>query len=423
MAWITIISAPSATSGRRRPAMAAAFPVGRRCPHPKGMHLMNRQRALAVTAAGAIATALSLAAGAAPASAEILDAKADEARAELTGNVAPGLISELQDTFGLTESEAYDRLAVEDVAADLLEEVPADLDASYAGLWVSEDADEIFVATTDAAEANRLRAEGATPVLVEHDLATLEDAAAAVSPIAIDGYYGNYVDVESNTLVVEAADAATAADVIEAAGVDPSLVTVAETEAPQTYFVRGGDAYIVENSWRCSVGFAVRQGSTPGFVTAGHCGSAGDQVTSGEAAPGTFRNSVFPSSDRAWVAVGSSEPLYDDVNMYSGTRDVANATQAAVGSSVCRSGSTTGWHCGSIQAFNQTVNYAEGAVYGMTRTNVCAEPGDSGGSFISGNSAQGMTSGGSGNCSSGGTTYFQPIGPALSAWGLTLVTS
>ncbi|MDA1362820.1 S1 family peptidase [Glycomyces luteolus] len=385
---------------------------------------MNRQRALAVTAAGAIATALTLAAGAAPASAEILDAKAEAARADLTGNVSQGVIDELQETFGLTEAEAYDRLAVEDVAADLLEEVPADLDESYAGLWVSEDADEIFVATTDASDTAGLRAEGATPVLVEHDLAALEDAAAAVAPISMEGYYGNYVDVVANTLVIETADAATAADLIEASGIDPSLVTVdAEAEAPQTYFVRGGDSYIVENSWRCSVGFSVRQGSTPGFVTAGHCGSAGDQVTSGEAAPGTFRNSVFPSSDRAWVAVGSGETLYDDVNMYSGTRDVANATQAAVGSSICRSGSTTGWHCGTVQAFNQTVRYAEGAVYGMTRTNVCAEPGDSGGSFISGNSAQGMTSGGSGNCSSGGTTYFQPIGPALSAWGLTLVTT
>lgn len=385
---------------------------------------MKRQRALAVTAAGAIATALSLAAGASPASAEILDAKAEEARAELTGNVAPALIDELQDTFGLTESEAYDRLAVEDVAADLLEEVPDSLDSSYAGLWVSEDADEIFVATTDAADSNELRAEGATPVLVEHDLAALEDAAAAVNPISMEGYYGNYVDVVANKLVIETADATVAADLVEAAGIDPSLVTVdTEAEAPQTYFVRGGDAYNIENSWRCSVGFSVRQGSTPGFVTAGHCGSAGDSVTGGEAAPGTFRNSVFPGSDRAWVAVGSGEQLLDDVNMYSGTRDVANATQAAVGSSICRSGSTTGWHCGTVQAFNQTVNYAEGAVRGMTRTNVCAEPGDSGGSFISGNSAQGMTSGGSGNCTSGGTTYFQPIGPALSAWGLTLVTS
>lgn len=403
--------------------MAVTFPATADAYHPKGTHHMNRQRALAVTAAGAIATALSLAGGT-PASAEILDAKAEAARADLTGNVAAGVIDGLQESFGLTESEAYDRLAVENVAADLLEEVPADLDASYAGLWVSEDADEIFVATTDASDSTGLRAEGATPVLVEHDLATLEEASGALSALAIDGYYGNYIDVVANTLVIEAADAATADQVIAAAGIDPSLATVdAGAEAPQTYFVRGGDSYNVNNSWRCSVGFSVRQGSTPGFVTAGHCGSAGDTVTGGEAAPGTFRNSVFPGADRAWVSVGSGEQLLDDVNMYSGTRDVANANQAAVGSSICRSGSTTGWHCGTVQAFNQTVNYAEGAVRGMTRTNVCAEPGDSGGSFISGNSAQGMTSGGSGNCSSGGTTYFQPIGPALSAWGLTLVTS
>ncbi|WP_112133266.1 S1 family peptidase [Glycomyces dulcitolivorans] len=384
---------------------------------------MNRQRALAVTAAGAIATALSLAAGAAPASAEILDAKAADARADLLGNVSPGLIDELSETFGLTESEAYDRLAVEAVASDLLEEVPDSLDASYGGLWVADGADEILVATTDRAEFTELRAEGATPVLVEHGLDELEAAGSALDALKLDGLNGHYVDLEKNTLVVEATDEAVAAQAIEAAGIDPSLATTATSEAPELFFVRGGDSYIVENSWRCSVGFSVRQGSTPGFVTAGHCGSAGDAVTSGEAAPGTFRNSVFPSSDRAWVAVGTSEVLYDDVNMYSGARDVANANQAAVGSSVCRSGSTTGWHCGTVQAFNQTVNYAEGSVYGMTRTNVCAEPGDSGGSFITGNSAQGMTSGGSGNCTSGGTTYFQPIGPALSAWGLTLVTS
>ena len=100
-----------------------------------------------------------------------------------------------------------------------------------------------------------------------------------------------------------------------------------------------------------------------------------------------------------------------------------------IGGGVCRSGSTTGWHCGSVQQFNQTVNYGGGQiVYGLTRTNVCAEPGDSGGSFVSNPGggtrvqAQGMTSGGSGNCSSGGTTFFQPVNEALSYYGLTLIT-
>ncbi|HET8660459.1 MAG TPA: S1 family peptidase, partial [Micromonosporaceae bacterium] len=111
------------------------------------------------------------------------------------------------------------------------------------------------------------------------------------------------------------------------------------------------------------------------------------------------------------------------VNNYSGgTVGVSGSTEAAVGASICRSGSTTGWHCGSIQAKNQTVNYPQGTVNGLTRTNVCAEPGDSGGSWLSGNQAQGVTSGGSGNCTSGGTTYYQPVNEILSAYGLTLVT-
>ncbi|MGW1932451.1 carbohydrate-binding protein, partial [Streptomyces sp. NPDC001919] len=90
---------------------------------------------------------------------------------------------------------------------------------------------------------------------------------------------------------------------------------------------------------------------------------------------------------------------------------------------VCRSGSTTGWHCGTVQQHNTSVTYPEGTISGVTRTTVCAEPGDSGGSYISGSQAQGVTSGGSGNCSSGGTTFFQPLNPLLQNYGLTLKTT
>jgi streptogrisin C len=68
------------------------------------------------------------------------------------------------------------------------------------------------------------------------------------------------------------------------------------------------------------------------------------------------------------------------------------------------------------------VNYQEGSVSGLTRTNACAEPGDSGGSWVSGTQAQGVTSGGSGNCTSGGTTYFQPVNEILSVYGVSLIT-
>jgi streptogrisin D len=69
---------------------------------------------------------------------------------------------------------------------------------------------------------------------------------------------------------------------------------------------------------------------------------------------------------------------------------------------------------------NSTVNYPQGSVTGMIKTNVCAEPGDSGGSLFTGNVALGMTSGGSGNCSAGGQTWFQPVTEALSVYGVSI---
>jgi hypothetical protein len=43
-------------------------------------------------------------------------------------------------------------------------------------------------------------------------------------------------------------------------------------------------------------------------------------------------------------------------------------------------------------------------------------------SLLAGNQAQGVTSGGSGNCSSGGTTFFQPVNEILNRYSLTLRT-
>ncbi|MFC7647150.1 S1 family peptidase [Streptosporangium lutulentum] len=106
-----------------------------------------------------------------------------------------------------------------------------------------------------------------------------------------------------------------------------------------------------------------------------------------------------------------------------GTIPVAGARVAIEGASVCRSGSTTDFHCGLIQQRDASVTYPQGTIFQLTRTNVCAEPGDSGGAFISIDQAQGVTSGGTGDCSSGGTTYFQPIGEILTAYGLSLRTT
>jgi streptogrisin D len=73
-----------------------------------------------------------------------------------------------------------------------------------------------------------------------------------------------------------------------------------------------------------------------------------------------------------------------------------------------------------VNAVNATVTYPQGQVTGLIRTNVCAEPGDSGGSLFAGTTALGMTSGGSGDCTAGGTTFFQPVTEALAVFGVTI---
>ncbi len=277
------------------------------------------------------------------------------------------------------------------------------------------------MATTAAAQADKVTAAGAEVRSVKRSQSQLDgyqarlDAARANAPETVPGWF---VDVKTNKVVVQSRGSSAAATAfVEKAGVPAGAVTVKQsTESPRVFDVVGGNSYIIEGSWRCSVGFSVNGG----FISAGHCGSPGDTTTGPS---GTFAGSSFPGNDYSYVTV-SGESLIGGVNNYAGgTVAVSGSQEAPIGSSICRSGSTTGWHCGTIGARNATVNYAEGSVSGLIRTNVCAEPGDSGGSAISGNQAQGVTSGGSGNCSSGGTTYFQPVNEILSAYGLSLITN
>ncbi|GAA4710750.1 S1 family peptidase [Phytohabitans rumicis] len=350
----------------------------------------------------------------------------DPGTAPATADAAsPAMLSALARDLGLTATEARARLAREDVAGRADAQLRKDLGAAYAGGWLTDGASTLVVGVTDAGQAARVRAAGATPKVVARSAAQLDqlkavlDRNAAKAPAA--SVPGWYVDVVTNSVVVLARGNASAATAFAALAKSGAVRVVASNETPKPlYDVVGGDAYYIGGG-RCSVGFSV----TGGFVTAGHCGSTGDTTTGyNQVSQGTFRASSFPGNDYSWVQVNSNWTPTPTVDNYSGgTVTVAGSTEAAVGASICRSGSTTGWHCGTVSAKNQTVNYAEGSVSGLTRTNVCAEPGDSGGSWLSGQQAQGVTSGGSGDCTSGGTTYFQPVNEILSAYGLTLTTS
>ncbi|WP_405411477.1 S1 family peptidase [Streptomyces decoyicus] len=184
----------------------------------------------------------------------------------------------------------------------------------------------------------------------------------------------------------------------------------------------GGSAIFGGNA-RCSLGFNVTVKGAPAFLTAGHCGNDSKTWTAdqgGSQPLGTVADSKFPKTDFALVT-------YDDtaakpqsaVDLGNGsTQEITKAAEAAVGMKVQRSGSTTGLHDGTVTGLDATVNYGNGDIVdGLIQTDVCAEPGDSGGAMFSDDSAVGLTSGGSGDCTAGGETFFQPVTDALKATG------
>ncbi|MFI2350345.1 S1 family peptidase [Streptomyces sp. NPDC019443] len=349
--------------------------------------------------------------------------------------LSAGLLTAMQRDLGLTEPQARERLAQERAATALQGKAERAAGAAYGGSWFDATTGRLTVAVTSRGSATAVREAGAAVRLVQHSAKELDAAkeridrqAAQSAQGAPRGVSGWHVDPRANQVVVDVVasrrrDADVRAFVDRARRAGPVRVEAAMDQAPATFAAGtvGGDPYYTGNV-RCSIGFSVHGG----FVTAGHCGRPGDFVRGWDGSGmGTFQGSSFPGDDYAYVGIGHGWWTVPVVLGWGTVPDqlVRGSAEAPVGASICRSGSTTHWHCGTVLGKNETVNYSQGAVHQMTRTNVCAEPGDSGGSFISGDQAQGVTSGGWGNCSSGGQIWFQPVNEILWRYGLTLHTA
>jgi streptogrisin D len=287
---------------------------------------------------------------------------------------------------------------------------------------------KMVVNVTNEAAARQVRASGATAKIVSRGSAELARATAVLEKSAKIAGTAWYIDPATNQVVMSVDSTVTGAKLDRVKAALQSLggaVRMESTPGTLSTTISGGNAIYAGGGGRCSLGFNVRSGSTYYFLTAGHCTNISASWYSNSAQTaylGARAGSSFPGNDYGIVQYTSSlagQP--GNVYLYNGTyRRITAAGNAYVGQSVQRSGSTTGVHGGTVTALNATVNYSQGTVYGLIRTNVCAEPGDSGGSLFSGNTALGMTSGGSGNCTFGGTTYFQPVTRALSAYGVSV---
>lgn len=388
---------------------------------PAPSRLLSLAAALALSAAGA-----ALAAPAAPPS--------------------PGLLDAMGRDLGLTPTQARDRLVREAQLGDLAGFYRAFLAEGYAGDWLETGSDGrlALVVAVAGGDARRARHDGVRIVEVGRSLAQLEAMVADLDrshrgavlrrprePVLA----GWHIDVERNQVVVDylRGHLDSAIDLVAASGVPADGVHLQAVEAmPQPAFqVIGGLRYNMASGGWCSIGFSARRSGQDGFVTAGHCGQVGTAtIGHNGAAQGIFDWSVFPGADSAFVRITNGAwSLLPQVATAGSPMAVAGQTPAPVNAAICRSGARTGWRCGTVTGLNQTVNYPQGTVYGLTRASACVGQGDSGGSFITpAGQAQGVTSGGQlgadgTNCAfATPVTFFQPLQSLLSAAGAVLVT-
>ncbi|MFD7665683.1 S1 family peptidase [Streptomyces sp. NPDC059788] len=188
--------------------------------------------------------------------------------------------------------------------------------------------------------------------------------------------------------------------------------------------VRGGNV-LHSPSGRCTVGFNATKAGTYYALVEGRCvGRAKDWYADAVRTVhvGVTEAVRFPGEDYAVIRYTNPAVTYPGEVDLGGGRylDITGAARPTVGQSVCVAGSVAGQHCGRVDAVNVSVTYPEGTVSGLVRTSACADTGSAGRPAVSGSLALGVVIGGSGNCTSGGTTYLQPVTPALQAFGLTL---
>ncbi|MFJ2719512.1 S1 family peptidase [Streptomyces sp. NPDC087437] len=325
-------------------------------------------------------------------------------------------------------------------ASGLSAQLATALGDSFAGSYYDSAERRLVVNVVggDAGMVLRAKKAGASVRQVGNSTAALNSAARTLKAEASIPGTSWAVDPRTNKVVVTADSTVTGArwNRLQSTvrGLGSGMATLKKSAGTFKTFASGGDAIFARTQGgtvRCSLGFNVTAGDgSPAFLTAGHCGVAAEQWSDSQngAPVATVDQATFPGSDLALVTYddpGTQAPSAVDVGNGQSV-EITGAAEATVGATVFRMGSTTGLHNGTVTGLDATVNFQSetggvDTVTGLIQTNVCAEPGDSGGPlFTQDGGAVGLTSGGSGDCTRGGETFFQPVTTALQATGATL---
>ncbi|MGI5261360.1 S1 family peptidase [Streptomyces angustmyceticus] len=362
------------------------------------------------------------------------------------------MLDAMRRDLGLTAEQVRTRLAQEADAHRAAATVRRVLAAPPAGMWFDQATGKLVVAVTGADDAQLVEAAGAVAKAVPHSRAALTGLVRQISARAgkgVPGVTGWGVDERANGVVVRfdrtrhtprAESFETAVRELAAPAKIP--VTVERNDRrprQQGGSVVGGERWMPGSEGICSIGFSVTgPGDFQGFLTAGHCTLTPDQAAYGKdgSRMGTSNHGGGHSvNDREgdFGLVEVDRPGWIVSSYVAGQGGlpvtVTGSQEGLVGMSICRSGQSSGWHCGEITRVDQTVDYGNTVIEGLSFTNACSAAGDSGGSYVTQPNAPmaiGVHSGGGaatcGNFGGPTITIFQPVGEALAKWNLRLKT-
>ncbi|NUS44213.1 MAG: protease [Mycobacteriaceae bacterium] len=306
---------------------------------------------------------------------------------------------------------------------------------SFAGVWLDQAGRPTvaLAAGPDKAAARRAaESAGFTVADVASSEATLRqekrnfDIWLATQPTEVSANIsGSAIDTVHNTVAVRVDRAA---GVSLPGGLDAlQLITTARPTAGESVVpsgsraaagarpaVIGGQAYAAvagNRAVRCSIGFNGfdRSGAIVN-ITAGHCDpnipAAGTAAApgmfsiSGSAVGeplGSFTKSVLGGQDYSIVRINAANTARFANNLVAGPPGqppipITGVAVPVVGMPACKSGSRTGFSCGTVSSVEQSVQVGNHQLNGSFSMNICALPGDSGGTIVSGTRALGISS-------------------------------
>ncbi|MBW3085945.1 hypothetical protein KEM60_02156 [Austwickia sp. TVS 96-490-7B] len=348
----------------------------------------------------------------------------------------------LAKQYGLDQETAKKRVDAQNEFGKEAKKASDELSGENAGSYIDQKRGVLVVQATKDEAKNKVKdkiSKKDTEIkVVSRSMSTLEDQAKKLTEKLGDKLVSARVDVEKNRVVATvkkdqvnpAKDTAKSMDGVEVEGTDAEVTAQAD--------IYGGQQIEFGGS-KCSIAFNATKDGKDVLITAGHCMPNRAPFTHNNQPLARPVEGEFPGPDMGYAVLEQGWTGQPGVDKWNG-RGVAvqGSEEAPVGAAICKSGRTTQWTCGVIQSKNVSVNFTRPGGFdrmtGLTQTNACTEPGDSGGAWISGSQAQGITSGGAGRPGPNGraqclekvgqqnVAYYQPLNPALQKFGLQLKT-